>query len=282
MRRIVLVAALISGVVFAGTPYDDAQQLYHHLNYKSAINRLLPLPNKDAKTWCLIGQSYFMGTDYKEATDAFEEATQLDPRNSEYAHWLGKAWGRRAESASIFMAPGYATKARQSFERAVMLDPSNLEALNDLFDYYLQAPGFMGGGLNRAEALVHRISALNEAEGHYATAQLLDKRKEYGAAEQQLRRAIELAPRQVGRTIDLARYLSKLGRVDESEAAFAQAEKITPNNPRILYERASTYIRDNRNLTQARELLKRYLNSPLTPSDPPRYEAEQLLRKVGA
>ena len=283
MRRFFLLTAFVGGVVFAATPVEDAQRLYTHLNYQGALKLLLPLPDKDAKTWCLIGQAYFMSTDYKQAADAFEKATQLEPRNSEYAHWLGKAWGRRAESSSMFMAPTYASKARQMFERAVMLDASSLEALSDLFDYYLEAPGFLGGGLNRAEALVERISALNEAEGHYAMAQLLDKRKEFEAAEEQLRRALELAPRQVGRSIDLARYLSKLGRVDESEAAFAQAEKIAPDNPRILYERARTYIRDNRNLAEARELLKRYINSSsVTPDDPPKYEAERLLRKVGA
>jgi cytochrome c-type biogenesis protein CcmH/NrfG len=282
MRRVILLTVILCGLALAASPLQEAQQLYHHSNYQGVLKLLLPVPNKDAQTWALVGQAYFMSTDYKQATDAFEKATALEPRNSEYVHWLGKAWGRRAESSSMFMAPAYASKARQMFERAVMLDTSNIEALNDLFDYYLEAPGFLGGGLNRAEALVQRISALNEAEGHYAMAQLLDRRKEFAAAEQQLRRAFELAPRQVGRSIDLARYLSKLGRVDESEAAFAQAERITPNNPRILYERARTYIRDNRNLAQARELLKQYLNAPLTPNDPPRYEAEQLLRKAGA
>jgi cytochrome c-type biogenesis protein CcmH/NrfG len=282
MSRVVVLAMVLSVGALASPPLHDAQQLYRHSDYRGVLRVLLPLTQKDAPAWALIGQAHFMSADYKQATDAFEKATALEPRNSEYAHWLGKCWGRRAESSSIFNAPGYASKARQLFERSVMLDTSNKEALNDLFDYYLQAPGFLGGGLNRAEALVQRIAALDEAEGHYAMAQLLDKRKEFDAAEQQLRRAFELAPRQVGRTIDLAKYLSKLGRVQESEAAFAQAETLTPGNPRILYERARTYIRDNRNLAEARELLKKYLNSPLTPNDPPRSEAEQLLRKVGA
>lgn len=280
MRAVLWILALSVAVV--ASPLDNARQLYNHTDYHGALRVLTPVPEKNAAAWVLIGQAYFMTAEYKPATDAFEKAVGMEPRNSEYVHWLGKAWGRRAESSSIFTAPGYASKARQLFERAVMLDTSNLEALNDLFDYCLHAPGFLGGGLNRAEALVQRIAALNEAEGHYAMAQLLDKRKEFDRAEEQLRRAFELAPRQVGRSIDLAKYLSKLGRVQESEAAFARAEKITPNNPRILYERAHTYIRDNRNLAEARELLKRYIHSPLTPNDPPRQDAEQLLRKTGA
>jgi cytochrome c-type biogenesis protein CcmH/NrfG len=280
MRRVIASTVFICGLTFAATPYEQSQALYHRTDYQAALKVLTPVEPKDGRTWELIGMSWFMQADYKRATDAFEHAIQMEPHNSEYVHCLGKAWGRRAESASPFMAPSYASRARQYFEQAVMLNPSNKEALNDLFDYCLQAPGFLGGGLNRAEVLVAKIEKLDPAEGHYARAQLLDKRKEFDAAEQQLRRAFELAPRQVGRVLDLAQYLSKRGRVQESEAAFAQAEKIAPNSPRLLYERAQTYIRDNRNLDQARELLKKYVSSTLTAEDPPREKALALLRKV--
>jgi Flp pilus assembly protein TadD len=280
--RVFITGIVLSLSLAAGAPLQDAQKLYSRTDYQGALNLLLRLEQKDAKVWMLIGQSHFMSTDYKKAVEAFEKATTLEPKNSEYVHWLGKAWGRRAETAMPLMAPNYASKARQYFERSVMLDSGNKEALNDLFDYYLEAPGFLGGGLNRAEALVQRISDLDQAEGQYAAAQLADKRKEFDKAEQSLRRALELAPRQVGRVIDLAAYLSKRGRVQESEAAWAQAEKLAPNSPRILYERAHTYIRDNRNLSQARDLLRKYLSSPLTSDDPPRSAAEELLRKAGA
>ncbi len=280
MRGILLFVGLTC-IALATPPLQDAEQRYRHTDYTGALNLLLKIEQKDARTWALIGQSYFMSTDYKAATGAFEKATALAPRDAEYVHWLGKSWGRRAESASVFTAPAYAAKARQMFERAVMLNTSDNEALNDLFDYYMQAPGFLGGGLERAEALVERIAALDAAEGHYARAQLADKRKEFDHAEQQLRRALELAPKQVGRFIDLAKYLSKLGRIQESEAQFAAADKLTPNNPRILYERAHTYIRDKRNLAEARELLKKYLAAPLSPNDPPRSAAQEMLRKAG-
>jgi Flp pilus assembly protein TadD len=284
MKWVNLISAgwLTALLAVASAQYDQAKAAYQRTDYDAAIRLLSPAAGKDAADWALLGMSYFGKADYKRSAEAFEKAVQLEPRNSEYINWLGKAWGRRAESASPFMAPTYASRARTQFEKAVMLDPANKEALNNLFDYYLEAPGFLGGGFNRAQALVDKISRLDPAEGHYAQAQLADKRKQFDEAEQQLRRALELAPRQVGRVIDLAKYLSKRGRIQESEAAFAQAENIAPDNPRILYERAETYVRDKRNLGQARELLKRYLSSKLTADDPPREKAEELLRKAGA
>lgn len=219
--------------------------------------------------------------EYKKATDALEKAAALEPRDSEIFHWLGRAYGRRAETGGPFTAPGYASKARQMFEKAVALDPSNKEAVNDLFDYYLQAPGFLGGGVRKAEGLVSLIASHDPAEGHYAQAQLDDRSKQYDDAEQHLRRAAELAPRQVGRMLDLAKYLAKRGRTHESDAMFDRAMTMAPHNPKVIYARAETYIQEHRNLNRARELLQEYLRSPLTANDPPRTQAEALLRKTG-
>ena len=282
MLRVFLIS--VCGAILAfGTPEQDrAYQLYQRAEYRQSLEALLAASPKEAATLQLIGQDYFMVGEYKKATEAFEKASTLEPPNSELLHWLGRAYGRRAETGSMFTAAGYASKARQMFERSVILDPSNKEAVNDLFDYYLQAPGFLGGGMGKAQDLVGLIASMDAAEGHYAQAQLDDKRKEYDSAEQHLRRAAELAPRQVGRVLDVAMYLSKRGRIKESEAMFDQAARMAPDSPKVLFNRAQTYVQEKRNLEDARRLLQRYMRTPLTPDDPPREQAEALLKKIGS
>jgi Flp pilus assembly protein TadD len=283
MMRRIFGAIVFAATVWAGTPqYDQALELYRRTEYRQSIAVLEKIKDKDAATQSLIGQSYFMLSDYKRATDWFEKAVAASPGNSEYVHWLGRTWGRRAETGNIFVQPTYASRARHHFERAVQLDPKNGEAVNDLFDFYLEAPGFLGGGTHKAEALAKHIASLDAAEGHYALAQIADRKKEYETAEQQLRRAAELAPRQVGRILDLAKYLAKRGRVKESEAMFDQAAKMAPQSPKVLYERAATYVKEQRNLKEARQLLEQYLRSNLTPDDHTREEAQALLKKTGS
>jgi tetratricopeptide (TPR) repeat protein len=283
MFRVALLLVFLRAIpAFGGTPFEEAQALYHRTDYDGALRFLTKLPVKDGRTWHLIGQTTFMLADYKRATDAFERAVQAEPRNAEYVHWLGKSWGRRAEISGPMLAAIYALRAKQFFEQAVAIDPNDKESLNDLFDYYLEAPAFLGGGTRRAEALVDKIAKLDAAEGHYARAQLADHQKDFEQAEQHLRRAYELSPGQLGRSIDLADYLSKRGRAQESDAVYAQAEKIAPNSPRLMYARANTYIRDKRNLDQARALLKAYLGSNLTADEPSREQATTLLRKAGS
>jgi tetratricopeptide (TPR) repeat protein len=196
--------------------------------------------------------------------------------------WLGRAYGRRAETSSPFTAPGYASKARQQFEKAVQLDGRNLEAMSDLLEYYLEAPGFLGGGLDKAAAIAERMSAVNTVEGHWAQAKLAEKRKEFRSAESHLRKAVEAAPHQAGRLIDLARLFTRQGRLQEADQSIAKAEQLEPNSPKVIFAKAELYVQTKRNLEQARQLLKRYMSMTITPDDPPRSDAEKLLKQMGS
>jgi tetratricopeptide (TPR) repeat protein len=259
---------------------STALELYRRTEYLQSLALLLSGPHQDAAALQLIGQNYFMLGEYKKSTEALEKAAALDPTNAKLFNWLGRAYGRRAETANPLTAPGYASKSRQMLEKSVRLDPENKDAAGDLLDYYLDAPGFLGGGLDKAETLARQIGQSDPAEEHYALSVIDEHRKDYAGAEQQLRRAMELAPRQVSRFVALARYLARHGKLKESDALFAQAARMAPEDHRISFARAETYIEQRRNLDQARELLEKYLRAPLTPDDPPRERAEALLRKI--
>ena len=287
MRRIVLIIAGFLSLANPAKPAESAawvhaQELYQRTDYAASLQEALAIDGKDAAVLLLIGKDYFGLADYKKANEFLEKALTLEPNSPEISLWLGRAYGRRAETSNPFSAPGLASKARQMFEKAVALDPSNREAVGDLFDYYLGAPGFLGGGASKAEALAARVAQKDPAEGHYYQAQLDEHRQNYDSAEQHLRAALDLAPRQVGRFVDLAKYLAKRGKSSASDALFDQAQRIAPENPRVLFERAAAYVNGGRNRNEARKLLQRYLREKITPDDPPKSEAEALLRKIGA
>lgn len=257
-----------------------AVEMYRRTQYQEAFRVLQPVLGNDAVAHELAGKCQYMMGDFKKASDLFEKAVQLEGQDSEHYHWLGRAYGRRAESGNPLVAPHYASRARQMFEKAVALDGKNKEAINDLFDYYLEAPGFLGGGLDKAQGLLEKIKENDQAEYYYATAQLAQKRKEFNKAEQHLKRAAELAPRQIGRLLDVAKFLARQGRINESESFLSKAEKLEPNNPKLLFDKAQTYIIAKKNLPMATKLLEQYLKADLNPDLPSRAEAEKLLRQA--
>jgi Flp pilus assembly protein TadD len=258
-----------------------AEKLYRHTDYEAAIRLLANAPQKDTAVKEMLGRCYFMAGDYKKATDSLEKAAAAEPNNSVYRMWLGRVYGRRAESAFALNAMSWASKSRASLEQATELDPKNWEAIDDLFDFYLQAPGILGGGLDKAEKLADIVNRRDPAEAAYDRARIAEARKQFASAEAHLKQAARLAPHQAGRFLALAKFFAQHGRFEESDQAFAKAEQVAPDAPKVLFVEAATYIKTNRNVDTARVLLKRYLNaSNLTPDDPPKSEAEKLLRKV--
>jgi tetratricopeptide (TPR) repeat protein len=279
MRLLILNHFIFLALVNAAD-LEKARVLFEKTDYSASARTIEAIKDKSGSQRNLLGRSYFMMGEYKKATENFELAAQLEPLASTHRHWLGRTYGRRAELSSFLTAPGYAAKARQNFERAVELDPRNIEALDDLFEYYLQAPGFLGGGLDKAQALIDKIATVDPAERHWAMARLAEEKKDFSTAEAQLRRSMELAPKQIGRILDLAKFVAKRGRHQESDAIFEQARKIEPNHPTYLWERASLLVEQKRNLPEARQLLQQYLLSKVKPDEDHRDEARKLLARI--
>jgi tetratricopeptide (TPR) repeat protein len=85
---------------------------------------------------------------------------------------LGKALGSKAMHGGMMSAMGYAGTIRDSFKKAVELEPRNLDARFSLLQFYMMAPGFMGGGTSKAEALTAQTVALNPEAGKLMQATL--------------------------------------------------------------------------------------------------------------
>jgi len=282
IRGVVLwavVVGLFPASIFA-QQIAAAQQLYNRTDYNASL-LLLNKQSDDPAVNFLIGRNYFMLDDFKKATDYFQKAIAGEPGNSEYVDWLGRAYGKRASGSNPFLAPGLAGKARDAFERAVQLDPKNTDALSDLFDYYLDAPGFLGGGYEKAAEVARRISALDPAEGDFDKAKLAQKRKEYQSAERHLRHAVATSPNAIGHVIALAQLLAREGKIKESDALFQRAQQINPNSPRVWFAKADALIKQKRDLEEARNLLEKYVQAPITADDPPKQEAFKLLKEAG-
>lgn len=253
-----------------------------HEQYGGIVAQLTNAP-QNAENLQKLGQNYFLLGDFRRAIEALEKAAKLDPANSTIQTWLGRALGRRAESAFPLQAPGFAQKARQAFVKAVELDPQSSEALNDLFTFYLQAPGIVGGGFEKASSLLSQLQKYDPVGYHLAESRIDQKNGNIDDAEKQMRSAIEQGPGNVDPLLALATFLATEGRYEESENLFAQARKIQPLSQRVLFEQAQSDIGTKRNLDRARELLKQYIASTaLTPDDPPRWEALRILRKAEA
>lgn len=135
------------------------------------------------------GRSLFFACEFKQATQAFKRALADQPDSPVLHYWLGKSYARLAEVSSPLTAPKNARRARRYLEEAVKLDPQNHEYLLELFDFYVDSPEWFHGGLERATALLERISPA-ESGAQTWPEQLADSRKDHSGAGWGMRRAI--------------------------------------------------------------------------------------------
>ncbi len=100
-----------------------------------------------------------------EAVKQAEQCVAAQANNAGCHLVLGKALGSKAMNGGMMSAMGYAGTIRDSFKKAVELDPRNLDARFSLLQFYMMAPGIMGGGSSKAEALATQTIAVNADAG---------------------------------------------------------------------------------------------------------------------
>ena len=142
-----------------------------------------------AAQWEEDGRSLFLTCEFKRATRAFEKALAEQPDSAGLHYWLGKSYARLAEVSSPLFAPKNARKARHSLELAVKIDPLNHEYARELFDFYADSPEWFSGGLERAAALLERVSP-GESGAEPRLQQIVDSRNEHSGVGWWIRRAV--------------------------------------------------------------------------------------------
>ena len=235
-------------------------------------------PNADAESYNLLCRVYFMLEEWDRGISGCERATSLDPHNSMYFLWLGRIYGEKADHAGFLSAAGLAKKVRSSFERAVELDPRNWEARTDLAEFYLEAPGIVGGGKDKARAQAEAIQALNPAMGAWVLARIAEKNNNPGEAERQYRAEIAASHSSARSWFDLSAFLRHDNRLDEMDEALRQMEASPLDRRDTLMDAAGLLLRANRDLPLAVTLLRRYLASPV--EEGPAFKAHDLLGRI--
>src|SRR5215470_14025817 len=177
MRKI-LSQFLVAGAILiccASANAADARTMLAQGRVDEAINALngsLSTAPKDAETLNLLCRSYFAVEEWDRAETSCKKAVSLDPNNGQFHKWLGRVYGEKASRASFVSAVSLAGKVRDEFQRAVALDPRNVDARLDLSEFYIEAPGFVGGGIDKARAQAKAIGAISAAREHWVYARI--------------------------------------------------------------------------------------------------------------
>lgn len=221
---------------------------------------------------------YFQLEMWDSALRMGERSTALEPRSSLFHQWVGRAAGRKAENSNPFTAFGLARRVKTEFERAVALDGNNLSARADLVEYYLEAPGFLGGDKNKARQQAEAVAPRNPALADYLFARVEEKQGS-GRAEHVYQKAITDGTDSAQYWVELAYFYRRLGRLQDMEAAIHSSLKAPGHDGTPEYDAAFLLLRTGRNFPVAVRMLRDYLDNH-TSEDGPAFRAHYLLGEL--
>lgn len=235
---------------------------------------------QDAEAHHLLSRAYYAVQRWDEAISSGERAVSLQPNNSAYHMWLGRAYGGKADTVNFLSAIDIAKKVRDHFEKAVQLDGSNIDARSDLAEFYVEAPGFLGGGKDKAREQANQIAQRNPAQSHWVLAIVAEKDKRYDLAEQELKTAIQTSGSQGKFWMNLASFYRRRGRLNDMEAAVSKAVAAAGSSRQVLFDAAQTLFRGGRNFGAAAQYLRTYISGGDYSEEAPLFQAHFVLGSI--
>jgi tetratricopeptide (TPR) repeat protein len=180
--------------------------------------------------WSLLRQGKF-----DDAEDAIDEALELDENVSKYHYTRGAVLGERAMRANVISQGLLAPKIKNAFKRAAELDPKNLDAHIGLFNYYMQAPGFMGGSDEKGFEEGKIVVALNAYRGHLMLAGYYANKKDVANADAEYQKMIAADPKNTDGRYRYGIFLVNQKRYDDALAQFGKILDVDPKSSQTNY-----------------------------------------------
>ena len=265
---------IFNTLVFFAAGFVQAQDIEQGKKYvelkeyekaKSVFGALVDQNPKDALAQHWLGRTFFLLGKGEKASEHCKKSIELEDQNADFHFWYGQALGQEAQSAGLLSQAFLAHKVLDQFQRTIELDPSHVGGHVGLANYYLQAPGIVGGDIAKAKEQAEILIDLGAKQGRFLLVRVLEKddnfesvKKAYAEAEkffddakddasffngygyfylkykkydlaiEKFKRQVELAPKNENSYDSLGDGYRAAGRLQEALASYQKAVEINP------------------------------------------------------
>lgn len=263
MRWIAILSLLLCAPAFAAT-LDEAHELIDGGRFDEAraiLEAGVEDPALKPRALTMLTLLSNRIEDYENGVDYGKQAVKLSPESADahlqYAIALRIKMMNGSKVKAVFSLGTY----KKEVKRALELAPSDPAPRQEELGYLVNAPGVMGGDLDRAWERAQELEKISWREGLSWQAEVQFKRKDDEGGMATLRKVLEKDPASNGARFQLAFRYQALERFTEADAQFEilqsdEAENISMN---ALYQRARTRVLGRYEQERAVEFLQAYL-----------------------
>jgi tetratricopeptide (TPR) repeat protein len=216
---------------------------------------------EDMRTVFRQAQDLVRREQYAAAVPLLEKCVAAGQGNSRFHQWLGRALGLQAAENGITSSLLSIRRVKSELEKAIELDPLNLEARQDLAIMYRAVPGILGGSNAKAAEQVAFIRRHDPALASQLDGDFLAAEKKYDAALAAYQESARLHPRPM---IQVRLSLLHQQRKDWTQAfaALDRALEIDANFPFALYQVGRAAALSGQQLDRGEKCLRTYIAMP--------------------
>ena len=213
---------------------ERAKIAYDNENYEEAkliLEELVDEDDENAEVQFLLGSTYLMMKDYESAIDHLEEAVELNDENPLYHVRYARAITFIINDVNPFRQMSLAGDMKYSYQRAVELDPEDIEARVGLANFYAQAPGIAGGDDKIARYHARWLIERGEVNGNFVMLRIYQKEERADSALlvcKALENSLGMDPKYYGFYNTYGYLLLSLDRPEEAVEKFKIQVELAP------------------------------------------------------
>ena len=201
MKQFLSFLLLFPLIIWSQSDYGKAEKLFEAGKYDQArpiFESFLKENPFHLKTIEYLGDIAGHQKSWDKAIVYYKKLKQLKPSEANYYYKYGGALGMKAKESNKFKALGMIGEVKESFEKAIELNPKHIEARWALVMIYIQLPGIVGGSETMAIKYSNELLKLSPVDGYLSRGQIDEHFKRYSAAEQQYKKAIAAGSTKIG------------------------------------------------------------------------------------
>ncbi|WP_264535123.1 tetratricopeptide repeat protein [Flavobacterium sp. N1736] len=213
MKKLLFFFLLMPILIWSQSNFDKAEKLFQAKKYQEAqplFEEVLKSKPLDIKTMDYLGEIEAHQKSWVKAAEYFKKLKELRPTTADYFYKYGGCLAMRAVEVNRLKALGMVGEMKESFEKAIILDPKHIPARWALIEIYLQLPGILGGSESKAISYSNQLAQLSSVDGYLSRGRIDVYFERYTLAEKNYIKAHEIGKSKITFQKLYNLYLNKL------------------------------------------------------------------------
>ncbi|KAB2880524.1 tetratricopeptide repeat protein [bacterium] len=245
-----LILFSLNSAALAQSEIEQGRELFNNKKYaeaRSIFEKILNGSDHQAEAHYYLGSIYLrFDRDADKAIDHLERAIEAENSNAKYHLMLSNALGAKAMQSNMLKQAFLAPKIKKAMEKAVELDPNYPEARMALTQFYVMAPGIMGGSIEKAKEQADALVKLDAYQGFMAYGSIYNHEEDWQSAEVYFKKAIAAQPLKAAPYHQLGYMYLKQKRTKEAVELFKKMVEYDPANANSYDSLGDGYVADNK------------------------------------